>query len=91
MAESHTHLTVRTCSNIGASPSFVEKVAGEGGRTDDQKACDDYSNYPQEHQDCPKTAVNWSPQEEKRKERKIHVDYGYSRLPHNQLLSSSFF
>lgn len=62
---------IYTWSDVGSSPGFVEKMAGEGGRTDDQKAGGHHGNYPQEHQDCPETTVNWRPHEERRQEKTL--------------------
>lgn len=57
-----------TCGNVRASSSFIEKVTGKGGRTDDEKARSQGGHYPQKQQDCPEATVNWKPKN-KRKRR----------------------
>lgn len=72
-----------TCGNVGASSSFIEKVTGKGGRTDDEKACGQGGHYPQKQQDCPEAAVNWKP-----KTKKDKVSPQWSRLSRRGVCSS---
>lgn len=64
-----------TCGNVGASSSFIEKVTGKGGRTDDEKAGGQGGHYPQKQQDCPEATVNWKP-----KTKEERVSSQWSRL-----------
>lgn len=68
-ARNHSLHTGRTCGEVGASPGFVEKVAGEGSCADDQKACSHHGDHPQQHQDRPEATVNCRSQEKRRRVR----------------------
>lgn len=68
-AGNHTLHNGRTCGDVGASPGFIEKMAGEGGCADDQKARSHHRNYPKKHQDRPEATVNCRPQEKRTRER----------------------
>lgn len=83
VARNQTSGTAPTCGNVRASSSFIEKVTGKGGRTDDEKACGQGGHYPQKQQDCPEATVNWKP-----KTKEENVSPQWNRLSHRGVCSS---
>lgn len=83
VARNQTSGAAPTCGDVRASSSFIEKVTGKGGRTDDEEARGQGGHHPQKQQDCPEAAVNWKP-----KTKEENVSPQWSRLSRRGVCSS---